>query len=422
MRCHQAGKRLTVAVSVVLALAGCGGSTTGTLAGVGSATAGADNAAAAHGPGPAAAAPAGDAFYDPPNPLPAGRPGDVLWSRPWVAVAGARTTLVLYRSTDVRGEPVAVSGVVAVPAHGSAPAGGWPVLDWAHGTTGLADSCAPSRAPKTLGTDLLGMIKAFIGRGFAVVATDYQGLGTPGVHQYMVGQTEGRGVLDMARAAARLPGDGILGTSPVVVWGHSQGGGASAFAAELQPTYAPDVHLKGAVVGSPAAELRTLLGTDFAHNSYVGFVLLARAGYQAAYPGAALGNAFTAAGSAAVDTATKGCADAFLAATGKQNPSRYLAADVGTTEPFASLLEANTPGNIATPVPMFVYQGDHDEIVPVTISQQLVARMCAHGGFTVHREVLAGKDHGQALTAALPDVLTWITDRLAALPPPTDCP
>jgi hypothetical protein len=92
--------------------------------------------------------PAGDNFYAPPAPLPEGAPGDVIWKRALtneaaLPAAGANW-LVLYRSTDIDGQPIAVSGTVAVP-EGTPPAGGWPVISWTHGTTGIADICAPSR-------------------------------------------------------------------------------------------------------------------------------------------------------------------------------------------------------------------------------------------------------------------------------------
>jgi alpha-beta hydrolase superfamily lysophospholipase len=363
---------------------------------------------------------AGDAFYAPSAPLSAGRPGDVLRSRPWLDIPGARTTLVLYQSTDVHGKPIAVSGVVAVPDHGSPPAGGWPVLDWAHGTTGLADTCAPSR-DRVADAWLTQLITVFTAAGFAVTATDYEGSGTPGVHPYVVGLSEGRGVLDMARAATRLPGIGIRASSPVVVWGHSQGGGASVFAAQLQPTYAPDVPLRGAVVGAPAAELR-LLGTALQRSPYFGYMFIVAAGFRAAYPDLPFDRVLTPAGLAEVDAAERSCSDAALDRVRGHDPSPYLKADIGGIEPFASLLEQNTPGNIPTPVPMLVYQGDADEQIPVVASELMVRRMCAHGGFTVHREVLPGQRHEQSRQAVLPEARRWIDDRLAGRPAPSDCP
>src|SRR6476660_3893213 len=82
------------------------------------------------------AAPAGLAFYSPPKRLLAGPHGSVIWARairsPLSAAAGR--FLVIYRSTGLNGKPVAVSGTIDLPKN-RAPARGWPVVSWAHGTT-----------------------------------------------------------------------------------------------------------------------------------------------------------------------------------------------------------------------------------------------------------------------------------------------
>ena len=107
---------------------------------------------------------------------------------------------VLYTSTDGVGgkTPIAASGAVYMPK-GSAREGGWPIIAWAHGTTGVADVCAPSWAPRsTRDTEYLN---AWLAQGYAVVAADYQGLGTPGGHPWMSVRSEGWSVLDSVRAA-----------------------------------------------------------------------------------------------------------------------------------------------------------------------------------------------------------------------------
>ena len=119
----------------------------------------------------------------------------------------ASTKLVLYTSVTPKGKRVAVSGSVSVPK-GKPPKHGWPVISFAHGTTGTADVCAPSRNRK--GNPARAYISyidpelnAWLKAGYAVVRTDYQGLGTPGPHPYLIGKAEGRSVLDIVRAARR---------------------------------------------------------------------------------------------------------------------------------------------------------------------------------------------------------------------------
>ncbi len=151
------------------------------------------------------------------------------------------------------------SGYIVVPG-GTAPTGGYPILSWAHGTTGFAGICAPSlfTSQGGVGPYLVPGLSDYLKAGFVVAATDYEGLGTPGIHPYLLGASEGRGVLDAARAARRLPG--LHTSSTVMIYGHSQGGQAALFAGELAPTYAPDLHIAGVVAAAPATGLSTILG------------------------------------------------------------------------------------------------------------------------------------------------------------------
>jgi dienelactone hydrolase len=199
-------------------------------------------------------APSGASFYIAPSPLPGKRHGDLIWSRDASraeALANASSNrLVLYRSSGVAGR-IAVSGMVSVP-RGRPPRGGWPVITWAHGTTGIADRCAPTRNPRLVryGKPLY---ESWLKRGYAVVATDYEGLGTPSyVHPYLNGPSEGRGVLDIVRAARRL--DRRIGRR-MIVSGISQGGTAALFAASLAPRYTPELNVRGTVAFSPGSHV-----------------------------------------------------------------------------------------------------------------------------------------------------------------------
>jgi hypothetical protein len=207
--------------------------------------------------------PAGDAFYTPPSPLPGRTHGDLIWARPLTGPAvaagpavvpgAARTLLVLYRSSGSGGPAVPVSGIVSIPK-GKAPKGGWPVITYAHGSTGIADACAPSRgffyAPsRKFG---FGLLTRWLKAGYALVRTDYEGLGTPGVHPYLVGTSEGPGVLDIVRAA-RQAEPRISRTVAIV--GASQGGHAALWAAALARRYTPELRVRGTVAFAPASHI-----------------------------------------------------------------------------------------------------------------------------------------------------------------------
>src|SRR3954468_9746506 len=204
--------------------------------------------------------PAGAAFYTPPSKLPGKTHGDLIWARklsgqPALSQASSNR-LVLYRSTGINGKPVAVSGTVSLP-RGKAPKGGWPVVTWAHGTTGIADQCAPSRDTASSPDHLLTayiypLLTSWLKRGYAVVRTDYEGLGTPGEHPYLNGDSEGRSVLDIVRAARHL--DRSIGRR-VVIAGHSQGGQAALFAARLAPAWTPELQVRGTIAFAPVSHL-----------------------------------------------------------------------------------------------------------------------------------------------------------------------
>ncbi|MCK1666415.1 lipase family protein, partial [Bradyrhizobium sp. 153] len=167
------------------------------------------------------------------------------------------TYRVLYRSTGLNGRPVFVSGVVIVP-QGTPALGRRPIVAWAHPTSGIVPRCAPSLAI-FLFQQIQGL-RSMISRGFVVAATDYPGLGTPGPHPYLVGESEGRAVIDIVRAARSVTraGDG----KDFTVWGHSQGGQAALFAGMIANAYAPELKLLGVAAAAPATDLVKLMSDD----------------------------------------------------------------------------------------------------------------------------------------------------------------
>ena len=193
-------------------------------------------------------------FYTPPDPLPAGVPGDLIRTEPSRLVLEPSGQLgafvatgirIMYRSTDARGNPNAVTGTYFEPDNPWPGNGPRPLIAYAPGTQGQGDQCAPSRMFNqgihfSSGLDIMFnyeelFVATMVARGFAVVVTDYEGLGTPGVHTYVNRVAEGQALADAARAAMRLPGTSLDPHGPVAFWGYSQGGGAAASAAGLAP-------------------------------------------------------------------------------------------------------------------------------------------------------------------------------------------
>ncbi len=194
-------------------------------------------------------------FYAPPLTLSAAPPGSLVRSAVMDTGGslppGATAYRVVYDSTSLSGNLEAVSGVIVVPG-GVPPRGGFPIVSWAHGTTGVAASCAPSLS----GLSGIPSLTALVEARMIVVATDYPGLGVAGPDPYLVGQSEAQSVLDIARAARNL--EGQAASNRVLVVGYSQGGQAALFAGQIAPSYAPELYLEGVAAVAPVASITEL--------------------------------------------------------------------------------------------------------------------------------------------------------------------
>jgi pimeloyl-ACP methyl ester carboxylesterase len=352
--------------------------------------------------------------------LPATKPGTLLRARQVVGPKGFTTWQILYLSQTATGQPVAVSGLVARQAGLGAVGEHLPVISWAHGTTGLGDQCAPSHQLVGGFAAESAIIPTVGSMGAVFVGADYEGLGTPGEHPYLLGQSEGRDVLDIVRAAQHLDGSGVDPEARVVIWGHSQGGGAAAFAGELAPTYAPDLHVVGTIAGAPAGEL-PLVASQARQGSGLGFELMLDSGLLAAYPDLPVDAVLTPQGRATVDTIRTQCIGDIMSTVAGHPAGYYLRADPTTVPAWEARLEENNPGRTATSVPLFIYHGDADTTVPPIISQLMFQSYCALG-VTVQRTVYPGKDHISVIGAALDDIESWAADRIAGERAPSNCP
>lgn len=186
----------------------------------------------------------------------AAEPGDLITAAPyhadWVPSKAAQAYLLNYRTPDHRGQLAQGTGLLYLPA-GTVPAGGWPVVSWAHGTQGIADHCAPSRSGPTHAERDGRFLDAFLAQGYAVVAADYQGLGSPSDHAYLHVRTAARNSIDMIKASQRFLG-GRLSPRWVSV-GYSQGGAAALSAGHQAATYSGSgLQYKGSfTAGTPTA-------------------------------------------------------------------------------------------------------------------------------------------------------------------------
>lgn len=360
--------------------------------------------------------PSGDAFYNGKVPKHA-KPGDIVWATKMKAPKGTTAWKVLYVSKGLDAKPVTVSGIVVAPT-GKAPKGGRPVITWAHGTTGVADKCTQSKASNA--AKALPFVNELTAAGDVVVATDYQGLGTPGRHPYLVGEVEGRGVLDMVRAANKIKAAGA--SKRTVIYGHSQGGHAALFAGQIAPKYAPDLHVLGDAAGAPVGDLKLLLGVASGIPAYLGLVVLGGEGFAAAYPEAkaSLPQILTPQALKDAKVVDKDCEDGVGKVFNKP-AAQVIAKNPAETPPWPALLTKNTPGYTKTKAPIFVFQGLADTLVPPFTTDAWNKRACALGD-TIDYKQYPGQEHGPVLFAAKTDILSWIADRIAGKPAPNTCP
>lgn len=362
-------------------------------------------------------------FYVLPTEIPDGAPGTVLRVEPILgAPVGAHAWRVLYRSTDEFGSDVVVSGVIVAP-DGDAPEGGRPIAAWAHPTTGAAPRCAPS-----LNADpfiLIAGLHLLLDEGYVVVATDYPGMGVDIPSSYLIGSTEGHAVLDIARAAHEIPETGA--GDDLLLWGHSQGGHASLFAAQLSADYAPEFDVTGVAVAAPAADLGALLNDDIDDVSGVTIGSYAFQAYADFYgptvPGAELSAIVTPAAAEAIPSMTKLCNLGQVTELHKIAAplvGGFLSADPTKTAPWDELLQRNTP-DPGGEIPLLIVQGLADTLVDPPETRKFAEAACATGRSVTFIE-LTGIDHGVAGEAALPDLAVWLDSLRGGPPASTGCP
>lgn len=403
------------------------------------------------------------AFYQPPAELPA-ESGAFIKSEPF-PLAGAIPEIpgagsvsdgagplstdaqrIMYTSIGSKDQPVAVSGTYMQPRTPWTGAGTRPLAVIAPGTQGQGDHCAPSKTFQNLTnvrTDPPGVgfgyeiIQAYalLDRGYAVAMTDYEGLGMPGVHSYVHREAQAHAVLDIARAASSVPNADIGDEPRTVLTGYSQGGGAVAAAAELQPQYAPDVNLVGTAAGSPPADLLATL--DQADGSAIaGVIGYALNSLSDAYPEL----------QERIDVHLNDSGKAMLAATADQcigetavqffqhHTEQYTATgrsavEIVREDPVAmKYLDMQQVGRLTPTTPVRVLSPVNDDVVPGAQSQQLGRDWCAKGA-----EVEMVIDHtppivpGMVINHAVPmlsglgGTVQYLADRIDGKPAPVNC-
>jgi alpha-beta hydrolase superfamily lysophospholipase len=368
-----------------------------------------------------------DSFYTPPSPLPAGAPGTIIAQQPVTgAPAGSQAWTILYLSTGLQNQPIAVSGVVFVPtAPPPAGAGGRrPVLAWAHPTTGVAPRCAPSLEAAGGAASIPGLA-TFLAAGYVVTATDYPGLGTAGPHPYLVGQSEGVAVLDSVRAAGNL--QQAEAGSQFAVWGHSQGGHAALFAGQLAPTYAPELTLVGIAAAAPATDLSALLQKDIGGltGNVLGSMAVVSWSQVYAAQGLQLGQVVQPQSVPAARLIADYCIETESQVVVDLPEAEvltvaFLANAPWSTPGWDTELATNTPGAVAIKAPVLVNQGTADTVVWPNVTAAYVAAQCT-AGVNMTEKTYPNVTHTDIAKDSAGDAATWLAARFQGTPAPNGC-
>jgi dipeptidyl aminopeptidase/acylaminoacyl peptidase len=323
----------------------------------------------------------------------------------------------MYLSASVQNRPVAVTGLVMVPTS-PAPAGGYPVVSWGHGTNGMADQCAPSLSP----TSAVPLANLLLDKGWALTVSDYQGEGTPGLLPYIVGASAARNTIDIVRAARQLA---TAHTSPnYVVWGHSEGGQTAMFALNVGNSYAPDLRLQGVVAGAPPSQFNLLY--QFLLNSpFRYYAFMVAAGFNAGYGNAAapLSEVLTPKGISLLPVLDQGCSDYVATNVGRYSLQEISKGDPFSVPPWRKLLTANDPQSFTTAsrTPLLIIQGSSDEQIPPVSTQILASHLCGLGQ-NLERWIYPGQSHAGVVPVSMQDMIHWISDRFAGQANPDPYP
>ena len=382
-----------------------------------------------------ATGPSGNSFFTPSaTKIKAGTHGAPIWVRSAQSVLNlsnaSKAYNIVYKSQSLAKKDIAVSGAIWIPK-GTAPAGGWPVISWGHGTTGSADVCAPSRITDTVSgaytSYMFNNFNAWLGAGYAVVMSDYEGLGTAGPHPYLIGQSEGRGVVDIVKAAhTAFP---AIGTKWIAA-GHSQGGHAVLFAASIAKTWGTGLTLKGVAAYAPANNLKTTVifatGAVKSPNGLSGLGALILRSITYADKTLTMSMLMNPSALPLIPQLETRClgdqVGVGLGATdsfGQFAPGNLLKSWTGSTWTDAKvkkgldvLNSAAMDSAVKITGPIKIFQGGADGTVPSFTTDALVTKLgTLNGSSNVSYVKYPSADHGGVVTAAASDALAWFNSR-----------
>jgi hypothetical protein len=345
-----------------------------------------------------------DPFY---APVATARPGDLHRARQVHVPTVSESTAwqVVYGSTGARMQRIAVSGTLIRPNAPWSGPGLRPVLSFGVGVHGLGRDSAPSYLLR-LGTEAeIPLIDLALSNGWTVAVSDGEGLGMAGPHTYGAGLPGGHAMLDIVRAAVHC-GAEVEPHSPVMIWGYSEGGRYAAWAAELQPTYAPELRVVGVAAGGVPSDLRAVArAIDGGPFSGLGLAVLI--GIAHAYQDPALARILNPQGR--VVAAHAATLDVVGLIVEHPQPLRqHTVRDEPWDEPaWRDVLERERNGRRRPATPVYLYHVINDGLVPTSLGRDLYGDYVALGADVTWVEVTAD-DHLTGAFAGAPGAVDWL--------------
>ena len=347
--------------------------------------------------------------------------GQLIAADPVAATpSGMQAWRVRYWTSDGSGRPRAVTGMVIAPRE-AMPVQPRRVIAWTHGTWGIASRCAPS-----LSTNFWTVTPALdaVARGNVVVAPDLPGLGSDGMHPFLVGIDTARSVIDGVRAAKQIAG--AAAGSRYAVWGESQGGHAALWTAQVSRTYAPELDLVGAAAAAPPTDLIENLRQSPNKTVKTFFTAYIGRSWASHYnaPMATFGGPqrrgiiTRLADNNCIELHSKPKLGMILGIVTLQG--RLKNVDLGRVQPWASLARRNSPTTQRIGVPLLIAQNAKDDLVAPAVTAAHIRALCRSGN-RVRRIAIAGEGHATSARDSAAATLTWIADRFAGRPVPSDC-
>jgi alpha-beta hydrolase superfamily lysophospholipase len=350
--------------------------------------------------------------------LVAGNPANAAVLTPGTVISSATATLppevalwgtgkrIQYVSTNVSGGTITATGLIITPKTNKK----YKTVAWAHGSTGLADQCAPSTNQDVFWPEARAAVAELLKRGWTVAATDYPGLGTPAQHPYFIGDSEARSVIDSVKAARNL--DYTL-TTQYAIDGHSQGGQGALLANQIAPAYDGALVLRGTAAIAPVSNV-DLFAPFVPGTPSNGYLVMALSGLGAADPSFAPLAQLALPAKLRVGVLQTGCLHEILDRYAPLTADQLLVGGALTQATIDKLVHFDNPAQSAPTAPILIVQGTDDEAVPYLITHDaLLPELTGYGTAPVDFVRLEGANHDGSVFQSTVTVANWIAARFA---------